>query len=231
MEQQGTPAQQIFFGHLHKMITNEAITKSGCIVWLPDGLGFSIPSKQAFIDNILPRYFGHSKFVSFTRRLKRWGFVRQNSGGFYHTQFKRDMVFEDDYDDYDVDANIKRQHPPPLVNVNVSSLSKGPLKKRFKQRLSSPPPSSDLGVFLPSNKASDIHIMPELMRVINRNKRKRNEGPTEIVSENSEEIMIARTLASLELKVRKKSSPFGVECSQPSVPIYLVKPNMFSRAA
>lgn len=242
MDQQGTPAQQIFFRRLHMMITEE--THSGRIVWLPDGLGFAIPSKQAFTDTILPRYFGQSQFASFIRRLKRWGFVRQG-GGFYHDQFRRDMVFEDDDDDEGYDFHIKRLHPPPIVHINNSSKSKGPLKKRlkqrFEQRVPSPPPiclspSSDGGIFLPSNKSSDLHIMPELMRVINRNKRKeRNELPllptkTTELSKNPEEIMVARTLASLELQVRKKPSFVGcVECSQPSVPIpYLVKPKTFS---
>lgn len=237
MEQQGTPAQQIFFHRLHKMITNES--HSGCIVWLPHGRGFAIPSKQAFTDTILPKYFGQSMFESFTRRLTRWGFVRQ--GGFYHNQFRRDMVFEDDYDD--CDFHIKRQAPPPIVHGNISSISKGPLKKRlkqrFEQRLPSPPPicsspSSDMGVLLPSNKSSDIHIMPELMRTVNKNKRKeRDEHPllstksaegTEL-SRNLEEIMVARTLVSLELQVRKKPS----HTHTPSVPIpYLVKPKAFS---
>ena len=230
MEQQGTPAQLIFFRLLHKMITNE--THSGCIVWLPDGQGFGIPSKQAFTDEILPNYFGQSKFSSFTRRLKRWGFVRK--GGFFrHSEFKRDMVFDED------DFDIQSHHPTPIVNANIPSRSKGPLKKRFKQRLPSPPPiclspSSGIGE---DKSSSDIHIMPELLRVINKKKRKERNDlpllPSEVAeaSKSTEEIMVARALASLELKVRQQSSPLVryEECTQSSVPIpYLIKPKRLS---
>ena len=226
MEQQGTPAQLIFFRLLHKMITNE--THSGCIVWLPDGQGFGIPSKQAFTDDILPKYFGQSKFSSFTRRLKRWGFVRKGGGFFCHSEFKRDMVFDED------DVDIQSHHPTPIVNANVPSRSKGPLKKRFKQRLPSPPP---ICLSPSSDSSSDIHIMPELLRVINKKKRKERNDlpllPSEVAeaSKSTEEVMVARALASLELKVRQQSSPLVryEECTQSSVPIpYLIKPKRLS---
>ncbi len=215
MEQQGTPAQLIFFRRLHSMISNE--THSGVVVWLPDGLGFVILSKQAFTDNILGRYFGRSKFASFTRRLKRWGFVRQGKS-YYHSDFNRDMVFENDYDNND---DFGMAGPRPIVDADIPFRSKGPLKKRFKRRL--PPPDKS---------PSDIHIMPELLREINRQKRnERNELPLPSDSVNvlkdTEEFMVDRALASLELQVRMKSS--HEECNQPSLPIpYPVKPKVFS---
>mmetsp|Transcript_13781 Transcript_13781/g.19593 ORF Transcript_13781/g.19593 Transcript_13781/m.19593 type:complete len:240 (-) Transcript_13781:77-796(-) len=217
MEQQGTPAQLIFFRQLHSMISNE--TRSGVVVWLPDGLGFAILSKQAFTDNILGRYFGRSKFASFTRRLKRWGFVRQGKS-YYHSEFNRDMEFENDFDNND-DFGKKGHHPRPIVDAGIPFRSKGPLKKRFKHKL--PPPD------IPP---SDIRIMPELLRVINKKKRnERNELPLPPESANvlkdTEEFMVSRALASLELQVRMKSSPIvGYEASY-QIP-YLVKPKVFS---
>lgn len=50
------------------------------ISWLPHGHGFMIHDKQRFASMILPRYFDGAKFTSFTRRLKRWSFVRVPRG-------------------------------------------------------------------------------------------------------------------------------------------------------
>lgn len=220
MEQQGTPAQLIFFRRLHLMISNE--TRSGVVAWLPDGLGFAILSKQAFTDHVLGRYFGRPKFASFTRRLKRWGFVRQGKS-YYHSEFSRDMVFENDYDSND--DGMTGHHPRLTVDANIPFRSKGPLKKRFKHRLPHPDKSP-----------RDIHIMPELMRVINQKKRnERNELPLPSDSVNvlkdTDEVMVDRALASLELRVRMKTSPIAGydECNLPSLQIpYLVKPKVFS---
>ena len=222
MEKQGTPAQLVFFRRLHMMISNE--THSGCIVWLPDGRGFAIPSKQAFADNILSRYFGKSKFASFTRRLKRWSFTRRGDS-YYHSQFKRDMVF-DDVEDLDSMLSIK-----PFQ-------SKGPLKKRFKYRMPSPPPicSSPSSDASKDKSTDDIHIMPELLRVINRKKRDvKNEFPLlsegKALSRRTEEFLIARALESLQLKVRKTSSPCvkrGDFSQLVPIPYYLAKPKTFS---
>ena len=50
------------------------------ISWLPHGKGFIIHDKNLFGTMILPRYFDGAKFTSFTRRLKRWAFVRVPRG-------------------------------------------------------------------------------------------------------------------------------------------------------
>lgn len=64
------------------------------ISWLPHGRGFSINDKQRFSDIILKRYFDGAKFTSFTRRLKRWDFVRvprgPELGAYYNERFVRD---------------------------------------------------------------------------------------------------------------------------------------------
>ena len=50
------------------------------ISWLPHGKDFIIHDKNLFGTMILPRYFDGAKFTSFTRRLKRWAFVRVPRG-------------------------------------------------------------------------------------------------------------------------------------------------------
>ncbi|KAL7524339.1 hypothetical protein ACHAWF_000907, partial [Thalassiosira exigua] len=85
--EQGTPARDIFFRQLHKMINNES--SAGAIDWLPDGNGFVILLKEDFQDKILPSYFGKAKYSSFARRLKRWGFRRGSNPGIYlHNNFR-----------------------------------------------------------------------------------------------------------------------------------------------
>ncbi|KAL7530440.1 hypothetical protein ACHAXR_003498 [Thalassiosira sp. AJA248-18] len=50
------------------------------ISWMPHGKSFIIHDKHLFAAMILPRYFDGAKFTSFTRRLKRWSFVRSPRG-------------------------------------------------------------------------------------------------------------------------------------------------------
>jgi hypothetical protein len=229
------------------MITNEA--RTGCITWLPDGLRFVISSKQKFADVILPLYFGRTKFASFARRLKRWGFARrQKDGAFHHDQFRRDgMVFDVDDDTSSLGFEIKTNCGPKM---KVTPTSKGPLKKRFKQRwmieqsveqrLPSPvpvclSPGSDSGISFPKHLPNDMRLMPELMRAINRNKRReRNELLLLTATRKSKkEMLVAHALASLELQGRPNlSSYFGcVECSPRYIPISKPKIFSFSRAA
>ena len=76
---------------LYKIIASEEYTH--IISWLPHGRGFTIHDKQRFSDIILPRYFDGAKFTSFTRRLKRWNFVRvprgPEMGAYYNPNFIR----------------------------------------------------------------------------------------------------------------------------------------------
>lgn len=141
----------IFFSKLHSMIKNES--HSGAIDWLPPGDGFVILLKNRFSSEILPRWFGQAKYTSFTRRLKRWGFRRiSNSGAYHHPNFHRGMGFD-----------LEEEHVvAPSKPSNTHGL---PLKKRAKWMSSSPRHGS-------SDHRSDINVMPELMRNINRQKRK-----------------------------------------------------------
>lgn len=62
------------------------------ISWLPHGQGFVIHDKQRFASMILPRYFDGAKFTSFTRRLKRWNFVRVPRGPELGAYYNKDFV-------------------------------------------------------------------------------------------------------------------------------------------
>lgn len=61
---------------------------SDIITWLPHGKGFIILQKKKFASEVMPMYFKHSKFTSFTRKLNRWGFTRVSkgpeTGAYYH---------------------------------------------------------------------------------------------------------------------------------------------------
>jgi hypothetical protein len=57
---------------LHEIVSNDDYE---CIHWLPCGTLFTISDKEAFTEQVIPRFFdarGGTKFTSFTRRLKRW---------------------------------------------------------------------------------------------------------------------------------------------------------------
>ena len=69
--------------------------------WQRHGQAFDIHDKDAFVDEVLPLYFPHSrstvanaKYTSFTRKLNRYGFKLMNrgklAGGYHHPLFHRD---------------------------------------------------------------------------------------------------------------------------------------------
>lgn len=76
---------------LMEILSNPEI--SDIVAWLPHGRGFAILQKQRFAAEVMPLYFKHSKFTSFTRKLNRWGFVRvargPETGSYYHRFFQR----------------------------------------------------------------------------------------------------------------------------------------------
>mmetsp|Transcript_37735 Transcript_37735/g.69331 ORF Transcript_37735/g.69331 Transcript_37735/m.69331 type:complete len:692 (+) Transcript_37735:275-2350(+) len=87
------PSTKNFPETLFDIISSER--DSNIISWLPHGQGFIILDKQRFANMILPRYFDGAKFTSFTRRLKRWSFVRvprgPELGAYYNKNFVRDQ--------------------------------------------------------------------------------------------------------------------------------------------
>ena len=72
------------------------------ISWLPSGEAFGIHNRKVFESEILPKYFRHSRFSNFVRKLTRWGFRRESKNSadvaykisgsmiFCHEAFKRD---------------------------------------------------------------------------------------------------------------------------------------------
>ena len=69
--------------------------------WQRHGQAFDIHDKDAFVNEVLPLYFPHSrssvanaKYTSFTRKLNRYGFKLMNrgklAGGYHHPLFHRD---------------------------------------------------------------------------------------------------------------------------------------------
>lgn len=78
---------------LLRVMSSEAFTD--IISWLPHGRGFVILDRERFTSTILPCYFDGARFASFTRRLKRWSFVRVPSGpelgAYYNKNFVRDQ--------------------------------------------------------------------------------------------------------------------------------------------
>mmetsp|Transcript_22311 Transcript_22311/g.32613 ORF Transcript_22311/g.32613 Transcript_22311/m.32613 type:complete len:258 (-) Transcript_22311:152-925(-) len=47
------------------------------VTWLPEGHGFTILDKKRFESEVMPQYFKESRYTSFTKRLRRWGFASQ----------------------------------------------------------------------------------------------------------------------------------------------------------
>lgn len=70
---------------------------SHIISWTPDGRAFIIQDKTKFCSEILPNHFNNVKYPSFTRNMKRWGFVAMNTRqgskpSFCHPLFVRDDI-------------------------------------------------------------------------------------------------------------------------------------------
>ena len=106
---------------LHEIVSDP--TTDDFIHWLPCGTRFAISDKTKFAERVLPRFFGHAKFTSFTRRLKRWSFTRVPSGPFmgsyYNVNFRRG--------EHELAARVRYDHPAALSGAAMQ-LSKQQLK-------------------------------------------------------------------------------------------------------
>mmetsp|Transcript_27183 Transcript_27183/g.56607 ORF Transcript_27183/g.56607 Transcript_27183/m.56607 type:complete len:610 (-) Transcript_27183:410-2239(-) len=93
---------------LHEIVTDPATDE--CIHWLACGTRFMISDKKKFAKDVLPRFYGHAKFTSFTRRLKRWSFTRVPSGpsmgAYYNPNFRKGEA--------ELAARVRYDHPTPL---------------------------------------------------------------------------------------------------------------------
>ena len=90
----GNRGGESFPQQLMKILNDPA--NSEIVAWVPSGDAFMVHSKDQFVTEVMPAYFGkQSKFTSFTRKLNRWGFTRrdgqvQNKGAYSHPLFHRD---------------------------------------------------------------------------------------------------------------------------------------------
>lgn len=75
--------------------------------WSPNGNSFAILDKDQFVKKLMERYFPTNKsYHSFTRRLNRWGFFKNNAM-FSHPMFRRDEP-----------ALLKQIRPRPNISRN-----------------------------------------------------------------------------------------------------------------
>ena len=89
----GNKESESFPQQLMKMLNDPA--NAHIVAWTSGGDAFIVHSKDEFVAEVMPVYFGkRSKFTSFTRKLNRWGFARnnqgENKGAYSHPLFHRD---------------------------------------------------------------------------------------------------------------------------------------------
>ncbi|KAK1734136.1 heat shock factor family protein [Skeletonema marinoi] len=81
-----------FPARLHAIMSDEKY--SNIISWMPHGRAWKVLNKTLFVEEVIPKFFGQSKFASFTRQLSGWGFKRLHNTGpdfgcYYHECFLR----------------------------------------------------------------------------------------------------------------------------------------------
>ncbi|KAL7528224.1 hypothetical protein ACHAWF_002484, partial [Thalassiosira exigua] len=98
---------------LHAIVSDEST--DDCIHWLPCGARFVISDKTKFVREVMPQFAGHSKYASFTRRLKRWSFARVRRGpylgAYYNANFLRDKPKLASKVEYDHTASLSAGIP------------------------------------------------------------------------------------------------------------------------
>jgi hypothetical protein len=83
--------------------------------WSNGGASFTINDVDAFENEVLPKYFNHSKFPSFVRQLNFYGFNKERSDPDLQTHTKA-VRFSHDY--------FKRGHPDLLHKIQRTTASK-----------------------------------------------------------------------------------------------------------
>jgi len=80
-----------FPAKLHEILSRKDI--SDIISWCPHGRAWKVFKPRVFEEKIIPHYFRHSKYNSFTRQVNGWGFKRITQGpdqnSYYHELFLR----------------------------------------------------------------------------------------------------------------------------------------------
>lgn len=94
-----SPQQQLHFPSKLFLLLDEAERTgySDVVSWLPHGRAFRVDDRDAFVERLMPAYFGQSSYSSLQRQLNIYGFTRIGSGpdkhGYYHQKFLRGMPF------------------------------------------------------------------------------------------------------------------------------------------
>ena len=88
------PSATPFPWKLHEMLErSEPESFDHIVSWVPSGNGFKVHNPQAFVKEILPRYFRQTKYKSFQRQCNIWGFERwlhgPHKGGYFHPDLVR----------------------------------------------------------------------------------------------------------------------------------------------
>jgi hypothetical protein len=77
-------AGQMFPTKLHLMLSSAESQKFDHIVsWQPHGRCFKVHQPLRFVDEVMPKWFQHTKFASFRRQLNLYGFSRLTTGADY----------------------------------------------------------------------------------------------------------------------------------------------------
>ncbi|EEC44463.1 predicted protein [Phaeodactylum tricornutum CCAP 1055/1] len=79
---------------LHHMLTSvEEECNQGIVSWQPHGRAFLVFDIEAFVNDVLPKWFRQTKFQSFQRQLNIYNFKRisvgRDKGSYYHEFFLR----------------------------------------------------------------------------------------------------------------------------------------------
>ena len=65
----------MFPAKLHQLITDaEREGNTDIVSWMPDGKSFKVHNRERFEQELMPRYFGSSKYRSFQKNLNLWGY-------------------------------------------------------------------------------------------------------------------------------------------------------------
>jgi len=127
-----TKRAKLFPVKLHDMLSQNDLSE-GIIEWTQDGTCFYILDRDRLAAEVLPVYFDHSNYTSFSRQLNGWGFklLKAGRGGgkdrkrgekddkikacYYHEMFHRDRA----------DDALKMKRPTSTGNEIGSSSSMG----------------------------------------------------------------------------------------------------------
>ncbi|KAL9187739.1 hypothetical protein ACHAXT_006117 [Thalassiosira profunda] len=87
------PKKDHFPRKLYAMLEHAAATEHAAAAsWVDDGRAFAIHDREAFLADLVPRFFKQTKYRSFTRQLNLWGFQRSSTrtvGKWEHPHFVR----------------------------------------------------------------------------------------------------------------------------------------------